>query len=262
MSIRVVNLRNYKLGENEVLIKVDRSSVLGNIYKMCDNSDKERNRVCDLYERYFDKKVKIKDSEFRNEVIRIYRMVRDGKDVALGCWCYPKRCHAEYVKKFIESYLGEPKGSSPVSKGENKMEFRDKYWFLSNFYPCKIHFGKLEFDCVEAAFQAAKCANVEDRKMFVGLKGVDAKRLGRKIKMRNDWSKVKDDVMFALVNEKFSNPKLAFDLICVQGDIVENNRWNDTYWGVCNGKGENRLGKILMKVRDSIDEEKNSSSCS
>ena len=26
----------------------------------------------------------------------------------------------------------------------------------------------------------------------------------------------------------------------------------DFFWGVCNGKGENHLGKILMKVRDEI----------
>lgn len=104
MSIRVVNLRNYKLLDNEVLVKVDRSSVLGNVYKMRDGSDDERNRVCDAYESYFMSKVKER-GRFRDEVIKIYRMVRDGKDVALGCWCYPKRCHAEFIKAFIESYL-------------------------------------------------------------------------------------------------------------------------------------------------------------
>jgi hypothetical protein len=109
MSIRVVNLRNYRLGENEVLVKVDRSSVLGNVYVMRDES--MRDEVCDKYAKYFDKKVKVKGSDFRNEVIRIYRMVRDGKDVALGCWCYPKRCHAEYIKEFIERYVKESKDS-------------------------------------------------------------------------------------------------------------------------------------------------------
>ena len=104
MSIRVVNLRNYKLKENEVLVKVDRSSVLGNVFKMRSNSDYERNRVCDEYKCYFESKVKEK-GEFRNEVIKIYRMIRDGKDVALGCWCFPKRCHALIIKEFIESYL-------------------------------------------------------------------------------------------------------------------------------------------------------------
>ena len=102
--LRIVNLRDFKLMDGEELVRVDRSSVLGNVYKMKDNSEEERDRVCDLYEVYFNKKVK-EIGEFRNEVIRIYRMVRDGKDVALGCWCAPKRCHAEYIKEFIESYV-------------------------------------------------------------------------------------------------------------------------------------------------------------
>ena len=35
-------------------------------------------------------------------------------------------------------------------------------------------------------------------------------------------------------------------------ELIEGNVWNDTFWGVCNGKGHNHLGKILMKVRDEI----------
>ena len=35
-------------------------------------------------------------------------------------------------------------------------------------------------------------------------------------------------------------------------EIEEGNVWGDTYWGVCRGIGANRLGKILMKVRQEI----------
>lgn len=31
--------------------------------------------------------------------------------------------------------------------------------------------------------------------------------------------------------------------------IYEGNDWHDVYWGVCNGVGENMLGKMLMKIR-------------
>ena len=31
--------------------------------------------------------------------------------------------------------------------------------------------------------------------------------------------------------------------------LEETNHWKDRYWGVCDGKGENNLGKILMSVR-------------
>jgi predicted NAD-dependent protein-ADP-ribosyltransferase YbiA (DUF1768 family) len=33
-------------------------------------------------------------------------------------------------------------------------------------------------------------------------------------------------------------------------ELIEGNWWGDTYWGVCNGVGENHLGKLLMKIRD------------
>ena len=42
--------------------------------------------------------------------------------------------------------------------------------------------------------------------------------------------------------------------LLVTGDVgpVEGNNWNDRFWGVCRGKGENQLGKILMKVRSEL----------
>jgi hypothetical protein len=40
-------------------------------------------------------------------------------------------------------------------------------------------------------------------------------------------------------------------LLLATGDmeLIEDNDWDDTYWGVCNGAGENNLGKLLMKIR-------------
>jgi predicted NAD-dependent protein-ADP-ribosyltransferase YbiA (DUF1768 family) len=58
-------------------------------------------------------------------------------------------------------------------------------------------------------------------------------------------------VMETCVRYKFSqNTDLRAELIAT-GDayLEEGNSWNDRYWGVCDGQGENHLGKILMKVR-------------
>lgn len=99
--VRVVNLRNYKLYPNEVLIKVDRSSVLGNPFFMKEES--QRNKVCDEYETYFQKQV-VENQRFLNELKRIAMMARE-KDIALACWCFPKRCHAEVIKKYIEGEI-------------------------------------------------------------------------------------------------------------------------------------------------------------
>lgn len=32
-------------------------------------------------------------------------------------------------------------------------------------------------------------------------------------------------------------------------ELVEGNTWGDRYWGVVDGVGENRLGKLLMERR-------------
>jgi predicted NAD-dependent protein-ADP-ribosyltransferase YbiA (DUF1768 family) len=29
-------------------------------------------------------------------------------------------------------------------------------------------------------------------------------------------------------------------------ELIEDNNWHDTFWGVCNGVGANKLGEILM----------------
>ena len=38
------------------------------------------------------------------------------------------------------------------------------------------------------------------------------------------------------------------------GDVYleETNTWGDVFWGVCNGKGENMLGQVLMLIRDEL----------
>lgn len=132
--------------------------------------------------------------------------------------------------------------------------FSDEYFFLSNFYPCKIEYDNLTYDSSEALFQALKCINIADRKLFVGLTASDAKKLGRKVNLRPDWEDIKINVMRLIVHEKFAqNPYLKMQLYCTNNAIlVEGNTWFDTFWGECNGVGENNLGKILMEERTAI----------
>lgn len=35
-------------------------------------------------------------------------------------------------------------------------------------------------------------------------------------------------------------------------ELVEGNWWGDRFWGVCDGVGENRLGRCLMEVRKEL----------
>ena len=131
--------------------------------------------------------------------------------------------------------------------------FAGEFDWLSNFFPCKVEFEGLTFDNSEAAFQAAKCLDMKERERFFGLSGGQAKRLGKKVELRLDWEDVKIDVMREVLKVKFSNPELAEKLVATGNtQITEGNSWNDTFWGVCRGKGQNHLGKLLMELRDNL----------
>ena len=136
---------------------------------------------------------------------------------------------------------------------------KDGYEFLSNFYEAPITFGGLTFSSSEAAFQAQKCVEEADKVQFSFLSPTQSKKLGRKIMLRPDWELVKSDVMMQVVESKFKqNPDLCAKLVAT-GDkkIYEGNTWHDTTWGVDleTGAGENRLGRILMLVRDICSEQ-------
>lgn len=111
------------------------------------------------------------------------------------------------------------------------------------------------FHSVEAAFQACKSTTVKDFCKFVMLHTPsEAKKLGREIKLRRDWDAVKLEIMEQLVRQKFTNSEDLSNLLLSTGDqeLIEGNYWKDTYWGVCEGRGENHLGQILMKIRIEI----------
>jgi len=61
--------------------------------------------------------------------------------------------------------------------------------------------------------------------------------------------------MYEVVSAKFlQNPPLMFKLIHTDDqELIEGNSWGDTYWGVCRGSGQNKLGKILMAIRTMLE---------
>ena len=135
------------------------------------------------------------------------------------------------------------------------MRFRNEYWFLSNMYPCSIWYegaldGKYIFRSVETIFQMMKCDDDNEKEGFELLNGFEAKKRGRRVKLRDDWNEIKLDVMRDILEVKFSIPDLKNKLMRVNDEIVEDNNWGDRYWGRCNGIGKNMLGKLLMEIRD------------
>lgn len=131
-------------------------------------------------------------------------------------------------------------------------EFTGKYFFLSNFFEAPVTYKGIMYRSNEAAFQAQK--DISRSYQFQYLSPSEAKKLGRKVQLREDWEEVKNQIMYEIVKAKFSQNQHLEDLLLDTKDaeLIEGNYWGDVTWGVCKGIGENRLGKILMKVREEI----------
>lgn len=130
-------------------------------------------------------------------------------------------------------------------------EFRKNYFFLSNFYPCIVVYDGITYSSSEAAYQAQKTLDNTERLRISQLDPEHAKQEGRKLILRKDWDEVKLNLMYEICKIKFiTNPNLTKRLLQTGNqELIEGNDWNDTFWGVCNGEGENNLGKTLMRIR-------------
>lgn len=202
-----------------------------------------------------------------------------------------KTCHGEIIAEEVFNLLNRDKkliigitGHTNIEKAnqniteENKKtkhkSFSGEFAFLSNMFPCSVVLKKeqqkefpnvimndIEFKSSEHAYQYFK-SNDPLYKMEIlnATTPEKAKRIGsiqnmlrNNFKIRDDWDTYKIDVMKCVVFLKFQqNEQLKNKLLNVEGNIVENNYWNDTFWGVCNGIGENNLGKILMETRSAF----------
>lgn len=126
--------------------------------------------------------------------------------------------------------------------------------FLSNFWPCEVVLDDELYNSVEHAYVAAK---VTDRTLRCQIRDCatagQVKRLGRKLPLREDWEAIKLSVMEDLLCQKFSQSPLREQLLATgEQELIEGNHWGDVFWGVCEGVGQNNLGKILMRIRANL----------
>jgi ribA/ribD-fused uncharacterized protein len=130
----------------------------------------------------------------------------------------------------------------------------DPTWgFLSNFYPYPIvDETGMFWPSSEHYYQAHK--TLDDRLWGAFQDEPDpavSRRMGRKLRIRHDWDRVKEDVMREAIRLKFSpDTHLANCLLSSQEDhLLELAPW-DEFWGSGeHGTGLNRLGWILMERR-------------
>lgn len=131
--------------------------------------------------------------------------------------------------------------------------FFGKYRWLSNFAYCPVKLYTATYPSVENAYQAAKTSSLEERKFLETCSAVDAKHYGKQLTLRPCFDEIKLEVMFFFLIQKFNQEPFRTKLLAT-GDarLVETNTWRDVYWGVCHGRGENHLGRLLMHLRSDL----------
>ena len=132
----------------------------------------------------------------------------------------------------------------------------DDYGELSNFSRHPIELGGHIWPTTEHYFQAMKFedAGLRDRIRAAPGPG-DAARMGRRFPgLREDWEEAKEAVMMDALRAKFTQHERLRRMLLDTGDaeLVEHTR-NDFYWADGgDGTGRNRLGVLLMQLRDEL----------
>jgi len=131
---------------------------------------------------------------------------------------------------------------------------RRQYPWLSNFYEAWFMAFGMRWTTVEHCYQAMKTLRPDERQMIQRCETpAEAKRKGAFVLLRPDWETMKDAVMLTALGSKFGVHKDLAEKLIATGDaaLIEDNP-HDSYWGIGDGSGQNKLGRFLMEVREDL----------
>lgn len=131
----------------------------------------------------------------------------------------------------------------------------EPYGCFSNFSKHGFELDGLWWPTSEHYFQAQKYAGTPYAEVVRAARSPkEAANLGRdrSLPLRPDWEAVKDEAMFRAVLRKFETHQDIRALLLSTGDeLIVEDAPNDYYWGCGRDRtGKNRLGQILMEVRE------------
>lgn len=142
--------------------------------------------------------------------------------------------------------------ANPIRFFKRNQPFSD----LSNFAPAEFEVDGVRWPTAEHYFQAQKFDDPAYRERIrIAHTPREAKVLGqtRKVPIRSDWENVKETIMKRALQLKFQDARLRSLLLSTKNrPLIEDSPY-DRYWGIgADGKGRNRLGILLMEVRDEL----------
>lgn len=130
---------------------------------------------------------------------------------------------------------------------------------FSNFYDAEIKIDNIIWPTSEHYFQAMKFKDT-NKQYMENIRNATSPALAKKkggnkqIKICDDWEDIKEDIMMIALRAKFTQHRnLNKILLDTHGKYLVEHTDRDSYWGDGgNGSGKNRLGILLMKLRDEL----------
>lgn len=131
----------------------------------------------------------------------------------------------------------------------------EPHGFLNNFYRSRMFIYGRWWNWVEAPYQAMKTIVPEERdQIWAATTPRESRNLGQKVTMHDSWNDIKVEVMYQCCLAKFTQNEDLLDRLMDTGEeeLIEDSPI-DSFWGCgADGKGQNNLGKVLMRVRKDL----------
>lgn len=155
-------------------------------------------------------------------------------------------------------------------------ESKGEYRYMSNDAEYPIEIDGQKYPTVEHYFQAMKAKEFEDNEMYDKIIKIKtpkaAKAAGKKVKnfVTEVWEAKREGIMYKGVRAKFvQHPELRKKLLETDKKVIGKADARNTFWAIGTGmesdkakfpskwRGQNKLGKILMDLRDTLKDETN-----
>ena len=146
------------------------------------------------------------------------------------------------------------KSFTPADFPDTINQFKGEYDFLNNRFGCRFIWQGLKYGSAEAAFQSSKCEDDAERKVYAGCSVDKAVQRGKNQIPYSGWEAARLSIMESILQAKFEQNPALMEKLKETGNriLINGNSKEETFWGVdlYSWKGENHLGKIIMKIRE------------
>lgn len=139
----------------------------------------------------------------------------------------------------------------------NFYRLKEPYGQFSNFWKCDLLIDGKVWPTSEHYFQAMKFLDTDIQERVRLCKTPKESAImgrDRSLPLREDWDEISYSIMYRAVYEKFTQHEDLQKILLSTGDSkIAEHTVNDSLWGDGgDGSGRNRLGRILVNVREDI----------